>query len=216
METGANQGIGFETAKALLLNQPTTYHVIIGSRDHAKGLEAAASLTMLKIKGTIEAVQLDVTDDASVDAAAAYVRQKYGRVDVLVNNAGIGTQILGDSTEGGVRDALRRALETNVVGAVSVTEAFLELLVTPSPSMPIVQKRLIFISSTTGSLTYASDQNHVLHGSGGAVDYRTSKAALSMVIIQYDGLLRGQDIKVFGVNPGCTFSLSPVRIAQLV
>jgi NAD(P)-dependent dehydrogenase (short-subunit alcohol dehydrogenase family) len=205
---GANQGIGYETAKNLLLssgNQATEYHVIIGSRDHAKGVEAAAKLREEygKRMCTVEAVQLDVTDDSSVDAAAAYVQEKHGRVDVLINNAGIGSQIRrGSVADGGVREALRRVLDTNVIGAVSVTEAFMPLLLAPSPN-PGQHKRLIFISSTTGSLTYASDPNHVLHGSGGAIDYRTSKAALSMIVIQYDAALRGRGVKVFGVNPGC-------------
>jgi NAD(P)-dependent dehydrogenase (short-subunit alcohol dehydrogenase family) len=147
-----------------------------------------------------------VTDDQSVDAAAASVRAKYGRVDVIINNAGIGIQTRrsGDGG-GGVREAMRQCLATNVVGAVSVTEAFLPLLLTPKPTTPAnSRKRVVFISSTTGSLSYASDPNHVLHGSGGAIDYRTSKAALSMVIIEYDAMLKGKGVAVHGVNPGCT------------
>ena len=147
-----------------------------------------------------------VTDDQSVDAAAASVRAKHGRVDVIINNAGIGSQARrGGDGGGGVREAMRQCLATNVVGAVSVTEAFLPLLLTPKPATSAnSRKRLIFISSTTGSLSYASDPNHVLHGSGGAIDYRTSKVALSMVIIQYDAMLRGNGVAVHGVNPGCT------------
>ena len=121
----------------------------------------------------------------------------------MVNNAGIGGQ---SRQYGGVREALRQCLATNVVGAVSVTEAFLPLLLASSRP-PSITPRLIFISSTTGSLTYASDPNHVLRGSGGAIDYRTSKAALSMVVIQYDAMLSGRGVRVFGVNPGCESSL---------
>jgi NAD(P)-dependent dehydrogenase (short-subunit alcohol dehydrogenase family) len=186
---GANQGIGFEAAKSLLLSSPT-YHVLLGSRDISKGEEAVATLNELPIKGVVTAIQIDVTSDASVDAAAQDVKDTYGRLDILVNNAGIGSHRTPE-----LRDAMRVVFNTNVVGAVSVTEAFLPLLHrSPAP-------RLIFVGSTTGSITMASDPNGPLHG-GGAMDYRTSKAALNMVIVLYHNRLENEGIKVLGLNPG--------------
>jgi NAD(P)-dependent dehydrogenase (short-subunit alcohol dehydrogenase family) len=189
VSSGANQGIGFETAKNLLLSS-STYHVLIGSRDITKGMEAALSLDSLPIKGTVTAVQIDVTDDVSVDAAARHVKDTFGRLDILINNAGIGAR---HNTS--ARDAMREVLAVNVVGVVSVTEAFLPLL--RKSSAP----RLIFVSSTTGSIMYAADPNSPLHG-GGAMDYRSSKAALNMLMVLYWNRLERDGFKVFGANPG--------------
>jgi NAD(P)-dependent dehydrogenase (short-subunit alcohol dehydrogenase family) len=186
---GANQGIGFETAKTLLLSSPH-YHVVLGSRDFIKGLEAASNLRKLSIKGEVTAIQIDVTNDTSVDAAATHITDIFGRLDVLVNNAGIGTR---HNTS--ARDAMREVLAVNVVGVVSVTEAFLPLL--RKSQAP----RLIFISSTTGSITIAADPNGPLRG-GGAMDYRSSKAALSMLMVLYWNRLGQEGFKVFGANPG--------------
>ena len=172
-----------------MLSSPS-YHIILGSRDLSKGLEAASNLQKLPIKGTVEALQIDVTDDASVDAAAKQVKDTFGRLDVLVNNAGIGAQ-----NNPLARDAMREVLAVNVVGVVSATEAFLPLL--RKSSAP----RLIFVSSTTGSISIASDPNGPLHG-GGAMDYRSSKAALNMLMVLYWNRLEREGFKVFGANPG--------------
>lgn len=144
----------------------------------------------MPIRGTVGFVKLDVTDDDSVDAAANEFTETYGRLDILVNNAGIGARHTPK-----LRDAMREVLAVNVVGVVSVTEAFLPLL--RRSSTP----RLIFISSTTGSIAIASDPHSPLHG-GGAMDYRSSKAALNMLMVLYTNKLEHHGFKVFGVNPG--------------
>ncbi|KAL0471372.1 hypothetical protein QR685DRAFT_542700 [Neurospora intermedia] len=126
---GANQGIGYETAKNLV-HSSADYHVILGSRDISKGeaaaqtlLQAEAGDSVKATKGTASSVPLDVTDETSIAAAVEHVATDFGRLDVLVNNAGIISTASPPTAQ-----ALRRVLETNVVGALAVTEAFLDLL----------------------------------------------------------------------------------------
>lgn len=132
---------------------------------------------------------MDVADDKSVDAAAAEVDATFGRLDVLVNNAGVYSQ------KQPARDALRDTLAINVVGALSTTEAFLPLLRKSS------NPRLVFVTSAMGSLTYSSDPSSRHFGPYGN-EYRASKAALNMLMVQYAGRLGGEVIKVFGADPG--------------
>ncbi|MCJ1383982.1 hypothetical protein MMC17_007096 [Xylographa soralifera] len=142
--TSSNRGVGFETAKNLLFSS-SEYHVPIGSRDQSKGSGAVSALKALPIKGAVDNVQIDVTDDVSVDAAAKHVLDKYGRLDVLVNNAGIFSQ------NPFLREAYREIFGVNCVGALSATEAFLPLL--RRSKAP----RLVFVFSSTGSISYAGD-----------------------------------------------------------
>lgn len=129
--------------------------------------------------------------DQSVDAAAEYVSAKYGRLDALVNNAGI------NDFNPVRRENLRRVLATNVVGATSVTEAFLPLL------RKSEEPRLVFVSSSMGSLTGASDKNSPYYRPV-ATEYRTSKVALNMIMVQYHHILglEGKNFKVLAADPG--------------
>jgi NAD(P)-dependent dehydrogenase (short-subunit alcohol dehydrogenase family) len=188
--SGANQGIGYEAAKNLVLSS-LDYHVLVGSRDVAKGTTAVSTLQALPgLKGSISLLQIDVTDDASVDSAAVKIQKEHGRLDILVNNSGIGS-----SHNYSIRDAMKEVYAVNVFGVVSVTEAFIPLLRRSS------KPRLIFVSSTTGSITIAADPNSPLNG-GGAIDYRSSKAALNMLMVLYCNRLKGEGFMVHGVNPG--------------
>lgn len=180
--------MGFETAKNVLLSSDS-YHVLIGSRDPKRGSEAVARLQSYPIKGTTSWIQIDVANDNSVDAAAQKISLTYGRLDILVNNAGVA------SNESSARDTLRAILAVNLVGAVSVTEAFLPLLrASKSP-------RLIFVSSSLGSVIHAADPSSVYY-SVEATEYRASKAALNMMMVRYWKLLKGDGFKVFGADPG--------------
>ena len=190
MILGANQGIGYETVKNLLLSDGEhPYHVLLGCRDLAKGEEAISALKKNKLIGTVEALKIDVTDDASVDATAKQVADTFGRIDCLVHNAGI-SRLNHPSPRG----AMREIANVNCIGVVSVTEAFLPLL--QNSDAP----RLVFVSSSTGSMTWASDPSNKLHRSA-AKEYRASKAALNMLMVLYSVQL-GEGFKVFGADPG--------------
>ena len=190
--TGANQGVGYECAKYLAL-AAAHYHILLGSRDPARGADAVKTLEQdASLRGTVESLTIDVTSDASIDAAAEAVADKHGRLDVLVNNAGILAKQLTDP-----REAIRAILETNVIGAVSTTEAFLPLL--RKASAP----RLVFVSSSMGSITHAATKGSPYYA-GRASEYRASKAALNMLMVQYHKNLDG--FKVFGADPGLVAS----------
>lgn len=152
----------------------------MGSRDLAKGEKAAAAINSISSGGggSAEAIQLDVTDASSIAAAADKVRADHGRLDALVNNAGTLSQ-----DAGGVAAALRADLEVNVLGAAAVTEAFLPLLLLASGAGQQKDPRLVFVSSSMGSLTGASDPGSRYYRSvlgTSPLEYRVSKAALNV------------------------------------
>jgi len=158
-----------------------------------KGEAAAKELQSLKgVKGTVSSTQIDVTDDKSVDAAATRLAAEYGWLDVLVNNAGI---VSSNSSPN--REALRQVLEVNVVGSLSVTEAFLDLLRKATHTPP----RLIFVSSSLGSISQAADPQSKYYRPT-ATEYRTSKAALNMLMVMYYARLKTEGFLVFGADPG--------------
>jgi NAD(P)-dependent dehydrogenase (short-subunit alcohol dehydrogenase family) len=131
-----------------------------------------------------------VTDDASVDASAQYVTQLYGRLDILVNNAG-----MLDVSNKDRRSNFRATLAVNVVGSASVTEAFLPLM------RKSAAPRLVFVGSSTGSMTLSSGTEGK-HATGGAMEYRSSKAALHEMMVLYNHLLKGEGFKVSVADPG--------------
>lgn len=189
--TGANKGIGLETARQLGRRGMT---VIVGARDAGRGAGAAAALREEGLDA--RPVEIDVTDAASVARAAATLERELGRLDVLVNNAGI---VLGRPPPSETRlEDLRRVFEVNVFGAVAVTNAMLPLLRRASPAA-----RIVFVSSELASLAN--------HGDPGwpyawftALAYPASKTALGMVTVQYAKELAGTGIKVNAADPGYT------------
>jgi NAD(P)-dependent dehydrogenase (short-subunit alcohol dehydrogenase family) len=121
--TGANKSIGFASAKILANNG---YHVYLGARDAAKGQEAVAKLQAEGLTN-VEAIQIDVTDKASIEAAQKSLAEKQASLDVLINNAGI----LGgweQSAQDVDTDMIREVFDTNFFGVINVTQAFLPLL----------------------------------------------------------------------------------------
>ncbi|WP_235486951.1 SDR family NAD(P)-dependent oxidoreductase, partial [Frankia sp. AvcI1] len=159
--TGANKGLGFETARRLTEAGHTVY---VGARDADRGREAAERLGA-------RFVQLDVTDEGSVEAAAKTVRAEAGGLDVLVNNAGIvGARKLGRLGEVTAADMLA-TYDTNVFGVVRVTRAFLPLLA--DSDAPVV----VNVGSGLGSLAATNDPNRIESQVTG-LDYHSSKTAL--------------------------------------
>lgn len=187
--TGANKGIGFQTARLLGLEGAT---VLVGSRDTGRGTEAVRALEKEGVAA--HPLEIDVTDAASIAAAADRVEHDHGRLDVLVNNAGVA---LGWGAAGATDlAAFREVLEVNLLGPVAVTDAFLGLLRrSPAP-------RVVNVSSEIGSIGMLTDPESPFFGVNGGVPYPASKAALNMATALYAKALAGTGAKVNAANPG--------------
>jgi NAD(P)-dependent dehydrogenase (short-subunit alcohol dehydrogenase family) len=192
--TGANKGIGREIAGQL---GALGHSVVIGARSQELGEKAAAEVRASGAEA--DSVVLDVTDPGSVAAAAEHIEARYGRLDALVNNAGIsrpaGSDLDSQRPRSADLDVLRAIFETNVFGVVTVTNAMLPLL--RRSRAP----RIVNVSSTAGSLTVNSDPaiSDDLPISAG---YVPSKTALTSLTLQYARDLRPDGILVNAVCPG--------------
>ncbi|GII80608.1 dehydrogenase [Sphaerisporangium rufum] len=184
--TGANKGIGAAIAEGLAARGAT---VVVAARDRRRGEETAARLGA-------RAVVLDVTDDASVRDAAATVDAWYGRLDVLVNNAGISGGRDGQHPGAVDLNLIKAVFDTNLYGVIRVTEAFLPLLRRSADA------RIINVSSGTASLAWMTDPDHYFAALPATAGYPTAKAALNMLTVQYAKALAGEDITVTAVAPG--------------
>ena len=196
--TGANQGIGLQIAKDLAAHGLT---VLVGSRNFEKGETAAKS-----IEGDAHALHLDVTDQASITAAAERIRTEFGRLDVLVNNAAISntSKRPGQSVEDYSKrnrasnvslDEVRTIWETNVFGVLAVYQAMLPLL-REAPAA-----RIVNVSSGAGSLARNADPANPyrqIFGPG----YSASKTALNAMTLAMAIELEPTGIKVNACSPG--------------
>jgi NAD(P)-dependent dehydrogenase (short-subunit alcohol dehydrogenase family) len=197
--TGANQGVGFQVAKELVANGVT---VFVGSRNLERGETAASEIG----PGAI-ALQIDVTDGASIAAAATRIRAEFGRLDLLVNNAAISNTRKGDlSLEDYARisrpsnvplEEIRAVWETNVFGVLAVYQAMLPLL------RESADARIVNVSSAVGSLGLNSDPAYPYHSRFGP-GYSASKAALNAMTLAMMVELETTAIKVNLVSPGFT------------
>lgn len=187
--TGANKGLGKEIARRLAAEGLTVY---LGARDETRGRVAAGELGATGLD--VRFVRLDVTVREQVDAAVRTIGEECGRLDVLVNNAGIVTE-WGLPVEDVTEEHLRRAFEVNVLGAVAVTQACLPLLRRSKDA------RVVNLSSPLGSLTLLDDPGHPA-ASRGLLAYSSSKAALNAVTLVYAEALREAGIRVNAANPG--------------
>lgn len=186
--TGANKGIGLEIARQL---GKQGIKVLIGARDQERRESAAASLREQGIDA--QPIALDITDQASVDAAASDVVSRFGRLDILVNNAGI----VRDKVPPSQLDIalFRETYETNLFGMFAVTKAMLPLL-RKSPA-----GRIVNLSSGLGSLTHTADPKWPFYAYN-AIAYNSSKAAVNALTISFAKELRETPIKVNSADPG--------------
>ena len=186
--TGANKGLGFTAAHRL---GTLGWTVLVGSRDAERGAEAVAKLVADGLAA--ELVELDVTSEESVRAAAGQVEQRYGRLDVLVNNAGVvGSR--AEVLETGPAELLA-CYATNVFGPVRVTRAFVPLL------RRSANPRVVMVSSGLGSFAVTTDPSRI-ESRIVALGYPSSKSALNMITTQYAKAL--PEFRVNVVDPGYT------------
>jgi len=196
--TGANKGIGRGAAEQLAALGMT---VLIGARDPQRGEEAAAALR--EAGGDVHAITLDVTDPATVHEAVRQIDERFGQLDVLINNAGItgsgqvSPQDAVDQVPSTVDvDMVRSVFETNVFGVITVTNAMLPLLRrSPAP-------RIVNVSSHAGSVTLNSDPDGPMSALLPSAAYTPSKSALNALTVQYANELRKDGFLVNAVAPG--------------
>lgn len=201
--TGSTRGIGRATA-AVLAHRG--YDIIVTGRDAADAKAGADNLSTTA-PGSI-GLGLDVTDRQSVREAAATVEQRFGSLDVLVNNAGVLPEATADLAGMIDYEMFRRTYDTNVFGVVNVLEAFLPLL-TSAPA-----GRIVNVSTTMGSLSDQTDPDSPYYAMM-VPAYQSSKAALNNITIALAKQLADSPITVTSVCPGFVQTdLTPVNREQ--
>jgi NAD(P)-dependent dehydrogenase (short-subunit alcohol dehydrogenase family) len=214
--TGANKGIGKEIARGL---GKKGFTVLIGSRDEKRGADVVDEFKKEDIQAF--AIPLEVTNEASILSAAKWVESKFGKLDVLVNNAGVVT----DQAKPSESDLtlIKKAYDTNVFAPIRLIQSFLPLLKKSDAA------RIVNVSSTLGSLAKSSDPTWAFDAVNN-LGYCTSKSALNAITIHFAKELRGSTIKINSACPGyCSTDLNghsgprtpaqgaiaPIRLATL-
>ncbi|TQN65472.1 Short-chain dehydrogenase/reductase tropE [Colletotrichum shisoi] len=211
--TGANTGIGYETVKALLQSE-RPYHIILGSRSADKG-EAAITQLKTELPSTIsslELIQVDVADDDSILKAFQTVKDKHGVLDVLVNNAGashdFNPQTYNPDDIKTLRRNFNKSYDVNTSGTHVITHVFVPLL------LKSTDPRVLFVTSGLSdlhgleTLGLSPLQPHSVPPAGWPkpytmqAGYRSSKAALNMVMLNWHWLLKADGVKVWCISPG--------------
>jgi NAD(P)-dependent dehydrogenase (short-subunit alcohol dehydrogenase family) len=187
--TGGNKGIGFEIASQLAAEGIT---VLIGARDASRGQEAVNALLTRGLNA--QSIIVDLNEPSSITAAAQIIDQKYGRLDILINNAGITDPEDGAPTIATL-SAVRRIMDTNFVGTLAVTQTLLPLL-RAAPAA-----RIVNLSSSLGSLPLNGDPTSE-HYAVRLIGYNASKAALNMLTVHFAQEFIGTKIAINSVSPG--------------
>ncbi|KAJ0347532.1 hypothetical protein COL154_009613 [Colletotrichum chrysophilum] len=211
--TGGNTGLGLEVVKALYAS-PWPHQIIIGCRTVVKGENATASLIgqISESNSHLSTVQLDISEDSSIETAVQDIKSRFGRLDVLVNNAGVLHDADIAAGKMSIREGFNASWDVNVTGThVLTTQAMPLLLKSPDP-------RLIFITSGTSSLTEsglvdvpvpklralnASPSKGWPKNTPEAIPlYRSVKTGLNMLMREWHRTLLNDGVKVWGINPG--------------
>ena len=190
--TGANKGIGHEVVRRLARDG---YRVWLGSRDKQRGERAVAQFREAGLD--VRLLQIDVADDASVTNAVHALARETGRLDVLVNNAGIVASAFHTLPSEEAIAAIKAVYEVNVFGPVRTTQAFLPLLkAAPAP-------RIVMVSSGLASLTRLTNPASEFYGLN-LLSYNSSKTALNAITVSFAKELAAAGFKVNAADPGYT------------
>ncbi|KAI0426704.1 NAD(P)-binding protein [Xylaria sp. FL1042] len=200
--SGGNRGIGLEIVKALLESNTSSdgapYHVYLGSRDLQTGKDVAAKLPAAH-GNTVSAIQLDITSPESVNNAVAVVKAESGRLDVLINNAGVNYPTIEDEAI-----KMRTLYDVNVIGTSRVTDAFRPLLLTQpgeGKNKKKKGKRIIHVTSSMGSTASRYNPQFEFYKQEYTA-YRCTKAALGMLTACHAYELKDQGVIVHAFDPG--------------
>lgn len=188
--SGANRGIGLAIAAGLARHE--SVNVLLGCRDLDRGKEASIPLQAEGLR--VRPVQLDTTDEDSVLALTDLIQKEYGRLDTLVNNAGIGLDYHPTLS---VADRMKQTLEVNVIGTLRLTEAMVPFLAKST------RPRIVNVSSELSSFGMRADPNWAYNAIK-LPTYAASKAALNSLTVSYADQLRDKGIKVNAICPGYT------------
>lgn len=188
--TGANRGIGLETARQLGKLGMT---ILLGARDLAKAEKAAEELRREKME--VRPIAIDVAASASIAAAAAMVETEFGRLDILINNAGVMVDSYDTKISEMPMEIWRRTFDANFFGLIATTQAFLPLLRKSEAG------RIVNLSSILGSIAYHATPGSPVYDSK-VPAYDVSKSAVNAYTVHLAYELRGTKIKVNAAHPG--------------
>jgi NAD(P)-dependent dehydrogenase (short-subunit alcohol dehydrogenase family) len=188
--TGANSGLGLATCRSLA---GIGFDVLLGARNVERGAAAAAALHDEGLNVTLQLI--DITDDASVEQATGAIKQRFGRLDVLVNNAAVKYEFSPATPSRTPLSTVRDTYETNVFGTIRVIQSMMALLRAADAA------RIVNVTSGLGSLTWTTDLDSP-YSSATLLGYNTAKSALNAVTVQFANELRNTDIKVNCADPG--------------
>ena len=186
--TGANKGIGFEVVRQLSKNG---IQVLLGSRDEIRGKKAVEQLVSENLP--VSLIIIDVTKQTTIDAAVNEITNRYGRLDILINNSGMYVNNEPHPSQLNL-DMIREHFEVNFFGAFAVTKAFLPLIRKSSSG------RIVNVSSGLGSFHFHETLERPYYH----LAYSSSKAALNMFTFQIAQELKDTNIKVNCCTPGLT------------